>query len=305
MYVKVSEGCSNTCAFCVIPKLRGLQRSRSIADIVREVELIAGQGTVEINLIAQDLCAFGKDRLPQESLADLLAALDQIGDQVNHPLWIRCLYAYPKGLNERVMKVLAEAKHVVPYLDMPLQHISDDILRSMRRGKGGKSTRELIAKLRREVPNLTLRTTFIAGLPGETQEHFDELCDFVKEARFEHMGVFAYSPEEDTPAALMENQVPQEVAQERRDKLMALQRKISRSKQKALVGQTIEVLVEGVSEETDLLITGRHKGQAPDIDGVTYINDGVASPGEVVSVLIDQAHDYDLVGGIVDGSSSH
>ncbi len=294
-YVKVSEGCSNTCAFCIIPKLRGPQRSRPIADILREVEGLLARGVVELNLIAQDLCAFGKDREPRESLAELLRALDGFGGDY----WVRCLYAYPRGLTQEVMDLLGSSRHVIPYLDMPLQHIADPILSSMKRGKGGPATWELVRRLRKSVPNLTLRTTFITGLPGETDRDFEELMEFARETRFERLGVFTYSPEEDTPAADMPGQVPEEIAATRKDRLMALQQEISKEQQEAMIGRTIEVLVEGVSDESEYLLQGRHVGQAPDIDGVTYVTDGTASPGQIVRVQIDQAGDYDLAGPIV------
>jgi ribosomal protein S12 methylthiotransferase len=300
-YVKIAEGCSNGCAFCIIPQLRGPQHSRPIDDIVHEVERLLAGGCVEVNLIAQDLCAYGKDLEPRQSLAQLLRALDRLGSGREH-FWIRCLYAYPRGLTRELIEVLAEARHVLKYLDMPLQHIADPILRRMRRGKGGAATWELVRRLRASIPDLVLRTTFITGLPGETAADFAELCDFVREIRFERMGVFAYSREEDTPAAGMPNQVPAELAAERRDALMALQRDISRAQQRALLGRTLAVLVEGVSDETELLLEGRHGGQAPEIDGVTYITDGTASPGEVVRIRVDQAGDYDVAGGIVAGS---
>lgn len=299
-YVKVSEGCSNTCAFCIIPKLRGPQRSRNIADIIQEVEALRLKGTTEFNLIAQDLCAFGNDRKgDKENLAGLLRAFHDVGERTDGPMWVRSLYAYPKGLTTEVMDVMADSPHILPYLDMPLQHISDKILRNMKRGKGGSSTLELLRKLRSRIPNLTLRTTFITGLPGETDEDFAELCDVVKEIRFERMGVFVYSPEEDTPAATMENQIERHVAQERKDHLMSIQREISEEQQMGWIGKKIQVLVEGVSEETELLLQGRHAGQAPDIDGITYINDGMAYPGDLVTVEIEETTDYDLVGGIV------
>lgn len=298
-YLKVSEGCSNTCAFCIIPKLRGPQRSRSIADVVREAERLVADGTVELNLIAQDLCAYGRDLEPNQTLAQLLRALDQMAEGAGHPVWIRCLYAYPKGLTSDVIRALAAARHVVPYLDMPLQHIADGILRRMRRGKGGESTKALLRRLRAEVPGLTLRTTFITGLPGENEADFAELLEFVNEIRFEHLGAFTYSPEEDTPAATMDGQVDPVVAAARRDKLMTMQRRISREAQERLVGKTLDVLVEGVSTETELLLQGRHCGQAPDIDGVTYITDGTASPGDVVQVRIEQSAAYDLAGPMI------
>lgn len=294
-YVKVSEGCSNTCAFCIIPKLRGPQRSRPIDDIVREVEGLLEKGTLEINLIAQDLCAFGKDREPRESLAQLLKALDGFGGNY----WVRCLYAYPKGLTQDVMDMLGSATHVLPYLDMPLQHIADGILTRMKRGKGGPATWELLRRLRQSVPNLTLRTTFITGLPGESDADFEELVEFAKEIRFERLGVFSFSPEEDTPAATMPDQVTQELADERRDYLMGVQLDISKEQQQSLLGQTMDVVVEGVSEETELLLVGRHKGQAPEIDGLTYITAGTAKLGDVVKIEVTEAGDYDVAGPIV------
>jgi ribosomal protein S12 methylthiotransferase len=298
-YVKISEGCSNACSFCSIPSMRGKQKSRTVADVVAEVENLRAAGVVEVNLIAQDLCAFGKDRGEGETLADLLRALDDIavGDQ---PYWLRCLYAYPRGLTAEVQSILAHAKHIVPYLDMPLQHASDQVLRRMKRGKGGAATRALVERLRENHPRLTLRTTFLVGFPGETKEDFQELVSFVKDMRFERMGVFSYSPEEVTPSAHMPDQVPHELAEERRMTLLELQRKISRKQHAALRGKTLEVLIEGVSEESELLLQGRHAGQAPEVDGVTYINDGTANPGDVVKVKIHQSGDYDLVGAIVD-----
>ena len=298
-YLKVSEGCSNTCAFCIIPKLRGPQRSRPVSDVVAEAQKLILRGATELNLIAQDLCAYGKDLEPRQTLDALLLALDDLGGSMGRPLWIRMLYAYPKGLTEAVMDAMANAKHIVPYLDMPLQHIADGMLRRMRRGAGGEATRALIRRLRERVPNLVLRTTFITGMPGETAEDFAELCDFVEEVRFERLGVFAYSRETDTPAGEMDAQVPAELAEERRKTLMAIQSDISRAQQEALVGEIVEVLVEGVSTETDLLLQGRHRGQAPEIDGLTYINSGTAAPGDVVRVKIDQAGAYDVAGGIV------
>ena len=297
-YLKVAEGCSNTCSFCIIPKLRGPQRSRPIADVVAEAERLILRGAVEINLIAQDLCAYGLDLSPRQYLADLLRALHATASQAGRPVWIRCMYAYPKGLTHDVMDAIANSDTVVPYLDMPLQHINDNMLRRMRRGTGGDATRRLITDLRQRVPNLVLRTTFITGLPGESDADFNELHDFIAAERFERLGVFTYSQERDTPAGAMADQVDPEVAAARSNKLMALQQEISRAQQQALVGTRLQVLVEGVSDETELLLQGRHMGQAPDIDGLTYINEGTASPGDLVTIAVDQAGDYDVAGGI-------
>jgi ribosomal protein S12 methylthiotransferase len=283
-YVKISEGCSNTCAFCSIPSMRGKQKSRTMADVVAEVKNLRAAGVIEVNLIGQDLCAFGKDRGEGESLAGLLRALDAIS---------------VGGLTQEVQSILAGAEHIVPYLDMPLQHASDAVLRRMRRGKGGLATRELVERLRKNHTRLTLRTTFLVGFPGETKDDFAELVQFVKDMQFERMGVFSFSLEEVTPSAHMPDQVPHELAEERRVTLLEVQRKISRKQHAAYRGKTLEVLVEGVSEETELLLQGRHACQAPEVDGVTYINDGSAKAGDVVRVKITQSGDYDLVGGIV------
>ena len=298
-YLKISEGCSNTCAFCIIPKLRGPQRSRRIFDVVAEAEQLVMAGATELVLIAQDLCAYGRDLSPREDLASLLHALADIGERMGRPLWIRCLYAYPKGLTEAVIDAMATRPQILPYLDMPLQHIADGLLRRMRRGCGGAATRALVQRLRRRLPQLTLRTTFITGLPGETEADFAELCDFLAEIRFERVGAFAYSQEEDTPAGSMADQVPAEVAEARRQTLMGMAADISRAQQHALVGQTLSVLVEGVSSESELLLQGRHAGQAPEIDGLTYITAGVASPGDVVEVEVAEAGDFDVAGSIV------
>ncbi len=297
-YLKVSEGCSNQCGFCVIPKIRGPQRSRTVEDIVREAEELMQKGVVELNLIAQDLCAYGKDIAGPNNLPSLLRALDKSASEAEGRRWLRMLYAYPRGLTQDVMKTMAEAENIVPYLDIPLQHISERILSAQKRGEGGKSTRDLIKKLRAEVPDIIIRTTFITGLPGESEEEFKELLDFVEESRFERLGVFPFSPEEDTPAARMHSQVPFELAEERAGRLMEIQQKISREQQEEMIGQEVEVLVDGISEESDLLLSGRHAGQAPEVDGIIYINDGEAAPGDIVKVIVDQAMDYDLVGGI-------
>ena len=297
--LKVSEGCSNRCAFCVVPKLRGPQVSRSMADVLEEARRLVGEGVVELNLLAQDLCNYGRDLSPKQSLSDLLAALDKLGDEAGRRLWIRCLYAYPRGLSAATIDVLAGARHIVPYLDLPLQHIADRLLRRMRRGVTECSTRELIATLRRRVPDLTLRTTLIAGLPSESEDEFAALCDFVIETRFERLSVYAYSQQDDTPAGCMAKQVAPAVREQRRRHLLRQQRTISRQQQRALRGKSLEVLVAGVSEETDLLLVGRHAGQAPQIDGITYITGGTAAAGQLISICVEQAYDYDVAGEMV------
>ena len=296
-YVKISEGCDNRCAFCIIPKLRGDQRSRPIDDLVREAQALAEQGAVELNLVAQDLTAYGHDLPGKPKLDELLQALGQVDVR-----WIRLHYAYPRDFPDQLIDVIASQPKIVKYLDMPTQHASDKLLRRMKRGRDSGFLRTLLAKLRARVPGITLRTSVIAGLPGETEDDFRELCDYVKEQRFERLGCFEYSDEEDTAAFLMDGKLPQAVIRRRRREVMAIQRKINREQNRALVGQTLEVLVEGPSPETEHLLVGRHAGQAPEIDGMVYLNRGEARPGSLVQVLVEQAADYDLVGGIVEGA---
>jgi ribosomal protein S12 methylthiotransferase len=294
-YLKISEGCDNACAFCIIPKLRGPQRSRPVADVVAEAEALARQGTIELSLVAQDLTAYGMDLPGRPRLHELLRALARV-DGIR---WIRCHYAYPRDVPDALVRTIAEEPKIVKYLDMPLQHSSDRLLRAMKRGRDSVFLRELLARLRAGIPGLALRTSLIVGLPGETEADFEDLLAFVEEARFERLGVFEFSPEEGTPAAEMARQVPDAVKRERFEKVMALQQRISRAHQRAMIGRRVEVLVEGASEETEHLLAGRHAQQAPEIDGVTYLNDGVAYPGELVTVEVTDASEYDLVGRVV------
>ncbi len=294
-YLKVSEGCDNACAFCIIPKLRGPQRSRAIDDVVGEAAALAAQGTIELSLVAQDLTAWGYDLRGRPKLHDLLRELVKV-DGVR---WIRLHYAYPRDLPDALVEVVAREPRIVKYLDMPLQHSSDRLLRAMKRGRSSQFLRDLLAKLRARVPGIALRTSLIVGLPGETEEDFDDLLRFVEEQRFERLGVFEFSPEEGTPAAEMRRQVPDAVKRARYARVMELQQGISRDHQRAMIGRRLEVLVEGRSEETEHLLAGRHAQQAPEIDGLTYVNDGVASPGEIVTVEVTDASEYDLVGRVV------
>jgi ribosomal protein S12 methylthiotransferase len=294
-YLKISEGCDNACAFCIIPKLRGPQRSRPVADVVAEAEALAAEGTIELSLVAQDLTAYGYDLPGRPRLHDLLRALAKV-DGVR---WIRLHYAYPRDVPDALVRAIAEEPKIVKYLDMPLQHSSDRLLRSMKRGRDSAFLRELLARLRAGIPGLALRTSLIVGLPGETEADFRDLLDFVAAQRFERLGVFEYSPEEGTPAAEMARQVPDAVKKERYARVMEVQQAISRAHQEAMIGRRIEVLVEGKSEETEHLLAGRHAQQAPEIDGLTYVNDGVAYPGEIVTVEVTDASEYDLVGRVV------
>ena len=293
-YVKISEGCDNKCTFCIIPTLRGLQRSRPIDDIVAEARQLAAQGAVELNLVAQDLTAYGHDLPGRPRLHDLLQALREVPAR-----WIRLHYAYPRDFPEPLIEALAAQPNLARYLDMPLQHIADPMLRRMKRGRDAAWVRRLVKRIRERVPDLTFRTSFIVGFPGETEAQFGELCEFVEEMRFEKVGVFQFSKEEGTPSFDLDGQLPQRTKAARQKKLLGIQRKISKAHQQAMVGRTLEVLVEGVSGETELLLEGRWMGQAPEIDGKVYINRGQARAGDIVKVEIEQAGDYDLVGGIV------
>lgn len=294
-YVKVSEGCDNACAFCVIPQIRGAQRSRPVADVVAEVRKLARDGCVEFNLIAQDLTAYGQDLPGRPRLHQLLRELVK----VKGPRWFRLHYAYPRDFPDELIEVMASEEKVVKYLDMPVQHVSDRLLRAMKRGKGSAFVKELLQKLRTRVPGLVMRTSLIVGLPGETEEEFEALKEFVKAQRFERLGVFEYSREEGTAAALMDGQVPARTITRRFREILAMQRRINREQNKGLIGKRLQVLVEGAAPETEHLLAGRHAGQSPEIDGITYINDGVAQPGEIVTVEVTQAADYDVVGRIV------
>jgi len=294
-YLKISEGCDNACAFCIIPTLRGGQRSRPIADIVAEAERLASQGVQELNLVAQDLTAYGHDLPGKPKLHDLLRELVKVDVR-----WIRLHYAYPRIFTDELIELMATEKKIAKYLDMPLQHASDKLLRSMKRGRDSVFLKELLAKLRARVPGLVMRTSMIVGLPGETEEDFELLKEFVKEQRFERLGVFQYSDEEGTAAYDYADKVPEKLIERRWREVMAIQKRINREQNKKLVGQRIEVLVEGPSEESEHLLVGRHEGQAPEIDGLVYINDGLAYPGEFVTVEVTEAHDYDLVARVVE-----
>jgi ribosomal protein S12 methylthiotransferase len=303
-YLKIAEGCDNACAFCIIPKLRGAQRSRPIDDLVAEAEQLAAQGVVELSLVAQDLTAWGQDLPGKLRLEDLLPELCR----VDGLRWIRLHYAYPRDFPDALVEVIAREPRIVKYLDMPLQHCSDRLLRSMKRGRDSRFLRQLLAKIRARVPGIAMRTALIVGLPGETEEDFQDLLRFVEEQRFERLGVFTYSREEGTDAAGMPDQVPEKVKRARFEQVMALQQGIARQHQRAMVGRRLEVLVEGRAEETEHLLAGRHAQQAPEIDGLTYLNDfavpgekggGTAYPGELVTVEVTEAGDYDLVGRVV------
>jgi ribosomal protein S12 methylthiotransferase len=296
-YLKLAEGCNRTCAFCVIPQIRGKQRSRTADDVVREAEKLVAEGAIELNLISQDTVAYGRD-LPKNERTPLADVVRRVAD-LPGVHWVRLFYLYPETIDDALVDLLANHPRVVPYVDMPLQHAADAMLRRMRRGHGKDRQRRVVERLRKEIPGLTFRTAFIVGHPGETDAEFRELCDFVEWARFEHAVVFRYSDEETCAAHEMDAKVPPLVAANRHRRLMAMQRKIAREKNRALVGKELEVLVEGASEEHDLVMKGRHAGQAPEIDGQVYLSGDEARAGEVRRVVVSQASDYDLVGELV------
>jgi ribosomal protein S12 methylthiotransferase len=294
-YLKVSEGCNYRCSFCAIPNFRGDLVSREVADILAEARSLAGRGVVELNLIAQSLTSFGWDRREKNGLMGLLRPLVGV-DGIRR---IRLFYTYPTDLTDELLEFMAAEPKICNYVDLPLQHINDAILRKMNRKGSSRMIRTLLGRIREKVPGVTLRSTFIVGFPGETEGQFEEIADLIREIRFDRLGVFTYSREDGTTAFPLGDPVPAEVKAERQERLLALQSGIVREKHAAMIGSVQDVLVDGPSRETDLLLEGRTEGQAPEIDGVVYINDGEASPGDFVKVEITQAGEHDLVGHIV------
>ena len=301
-WLKISEGCNRNCTFCIIPTLRGKLRSRAIDSLVVEAKSLVSSGVKELNLISQDFSDYGSDFEGFERndsknpiIYNMLKALqDNSGAD-----WIRVFYFYPDDLTEDVMDLLAKSDKICKYLDMPVQHFSSKVLKRMNRRVTNELIHSKIEMLRSKIPGIVLRTSVIVGFPGETQEDFEQLIEGVKKVRFNHLGVFKYSDEEGTPALRLRDKVPAEVIEDRFEQLYEVQKEIARELNQEYIGKTIEVLVEGVHEETDLLLQGRHRGQAPDIDGRVIINDGVAKAGDIVSVEITEVLDYDLVGRII------
>lgn len=296
-YLKIAEGCDHACSFCVIPSIRGGFRSRAPESVVREAEILAGQGVRELNLVAQDSTMYGRDLGMNDGLGSLLRALGGIESLE----WIRFLYTYPNSITPSLLEAVAETPRICKYIDVPLQHVSTSVLKSMNRGGSPESYRKLIERIRAAVPDVSLRTTFIVGFPGETERDFRELLDFAGETRFDHMGVFSYSDEEGAASRNIRGKVPDALKKERLDRLMGLQAGISLENNRRKIGKCYPVLVEGVSEETDMLWKGRLPGQAPDIDGLVYINDGIdetVHPGDFRIVKISDAFEYDLAGGL-------
>ena len=291
-YLRVAEGCDYRCAFCIIPYLRGNQRSRTIESIVAEAEQLASQGVQEIVLISQITTNYGLDIYGEPRIAELLRALGK----VDVP-WIRMHYTYPTGLTSKVIEAIQATPNVLPYLDLPLQHSHPEILRAMNRPWQGQVNDSIIERIKTALPQAVLRTTFIVGFPGESDEHFEHLNQFVMRHEFDHVGVFTFSPEEETPAYKLPNQIPQEIMDERRDALMALQQPISLKKNQAEVGKVVNVLIEQENPETGELV-GRSARFSPEVDGLVYVQ-GQARLGSIVPVRITDAEPYDLYGQIV------
>jgi len=293
-YIKIAEGCDHPCSFCVIPQMRGRFRSRRFESVVREAENLARQGVREITLIGQDTTSYGEDLGLRDGLPMLLRELGRIPELV----WVRFLYCYPNRLSDALIQALAETPKLCKYFDVPLQHSSGPVLKAMRRGSSGEHFLRMLGKIRAAIPGVALRTSMIVGFPGETEDDFKALLDFVNAAEFDHLGVFLYSNEETSGSYPLPNQVAARVARSRQRKVLALQRKISRRRLRRTVGKSLPVLVEGRSEETDLLFRGRLESQAPEIDGQVYINsfDGAEpQPGDFRWATVTSAGDYDLV----------
>lgn len=294
-YLKIAEGCSHSCAFCVIPTIRGKYRSRTPESILAEAEAFKDRGVQEIAIIAQDTTAYGRDL--GTNIVDLLRELAKL----DVPR-IRLLYTYPTSISDDLLDLIDSEENLVKYIDLPLQHVSANVLKKMRRPGNYQSTVELIQKVRERIPGVFIRSSFIVGFPGETEEDFQELLRFIEEMQLNHVGIFMYSQEENSLAFGYDNQIDQETKQRRYNQAMQLQQRISMELNKKLIGEIMEVLVEFPSEESELVMVTRHAGQAPDVDGVVYVGRGTLEAGKIVKVRITDAHTYDLVGEVVDSN---
>jgi ribosomal protein S12 methylthiotransferase len=301
-YIKIAEGCDHPCSFCIIPQFRGGFRSRRFESVINEVSRMFASGVREINLIGQDTTCYGEDLGLKDGLSLLLARLAAIATEL--PKWVRFLYAYPNKITQKLLDTIAAHESLVKYIDMPLQHASASVLKRMKRGANADIFLKLLERIRATIPGVAIRTSMIVGFPGETDDDFDQLCHFVKAARLDRLGVFSYSDEETSSSYHLDAKVDKRTIYLRKRKLMALQRRISLARNKRLIGSELPVLVEGPSKETGLLWEARLSTQAPEIDGICYINDfgpAEARPGEIRILRVTEAHDYDLVGELVDG----
>jgi ribosomal protein S12 methylthiotransferase len=300
-YIKIAEGCDHPCTFCVIPQYRGAFRSRRFESVISEATRLFSQGVREINLIGQDTTCYGEDLGLKDGLALLLARLAEI--ETDHEKWVRFLYAYPNKVTQKLLDTLAQHDALVKYIDMPLQHASAAVLKRMKRGASGDIFLKLIERIRTTIPGVAIRTSMIVGFPGETDRDFEELCQFVQAAQFDRLGVFSYSDEDTSKSFDLDAKVDARTIYNRKRHLMSLQRKISRAKNRSLVGREFRVLVEGPTEDSELVWEARLATQAPDIDGVCYISDPGESPlraGEMRTMRIIEAHDYELTGELID-----
>lgn len=298
-YLKIAEGCRKACAYCIIPQIKGPLRSKSKEQILKEFKALLMQGVKEVILIAQDLGDYGKDQGKKEGgLTELLHSLLEVeGDY-----WIRLLYLYPDEITEDLITLIKSDKRICPYIDMPIQHINDSILKAMKRHTNANEIKSLITRLRKEIPDMHIRTSLIVGFPGETEEQFNELMTFVKDYPLNHVGIFKYSQEAGTPAGKMEAQIPEDIKEKRFKKIAKVQQKVSESLNEGMIGKILEVVVEGYHPETTLLMVGRYFGQCPEIDGMVLINDGrnVTAFGKRYWVKITEAAGYDLVGSVLE-----
>lgn len=300
-YIKIAEGCDHPCTFCVIPQYRGAFRSRRFESVISEATRLFSQGVKEINLIGQDTTCYGEDFGMKDGLATLLARLAQI--ETGGDKWVRFLYAYPNKVTQKLLDTIAEYPALVKYMDMPLQHASAAVLKRMKRGANGDIFLKLIERIRKTIPDVAVRTSMIAGFPGETAKDFDELCRFVEAAQFDRLGVFSYSDEDTNKSFHLDGKVDARTIYNRKRHLMSLQRKISRARNKALVGREMQVLIDGPTADSELVWEARLSTQAPDIDGVCYISHPGDSPlraGEFRTMRIEKSHDYELTGDLID-----
>ena len=294
-YLKIAEGCSHRCSFCSIPMIRGRFRSREIDSLITEARGMAERGVKEVNLVAQDTTMYGRDLSGGAVLEDLLERLLEVRGLE----WIRILYSHPMGISERLLDIIEGNERVCPYLDIPMQHVNMEILKKMGRGDNNESPIRLIERIKARKRRISIRTSLMVGFPGETDDAFMELYEFVRTAEFDHLGTFIYSPERGTHAARLKGLPDPQMSEERLNAIMTLQKKISKKRNSKLVGRTFPVLIEGVSPETELLLTGRTAWMAPDVDGQVLINEGNGKVGEIMQVLIHESHPYDLVGEII------
>lgn len=295
-YLKISEGCNRACTYCIIPQMRGRLRSRSIEDIVEEAKRLVASGVREINLLAQETTEYGIDLYGDKKLAALMKELCKIEGLK----WLRTYYMHPEYVTDELIEVMKSEDKICKYFDVPIQHVSDNILRNMARAKNGEQVKSVLNRIRKAIPDATIRTTLIVGFPGETEENFQELKEYVREFEFDYAGVFKYSREEDTVAYNLPDQVPEEIKDRRYAELVNLQSEIAERKNRRFLGQEIEVMIDGVSSESEYLLEGRTRGQALEIDGKVLTTDGTARPGEIVKVKVEQNFEYDFVGPIVE-----